>query len=94
MFLEKSKMKMIATVFWSLLVSSILLGCNPETKGELCLATNEGDAACDNPNRKKESYFRPIVKGDVITNPQDYSKARKWCLDQYEKRLRCERRQR
>ena len=94
MLLVKSKMKMTAIVYLSLLASLTLLGCNPETKGELCLATNEGDAACNNPARKKQDYFRVINKGDVITNPQDYAKARKWCLDQYEKRLRCERRQR
>ena len=69
-----------------------MLGCNPETKGELCLATNEGDAACNNPNRKVEEYFRPINKGDVITNPDDYAKARKWCLAQYKARVKCERR--
>jgi hypothetical protein len=85
-------MKKIANACLILLSVSILQGCNPERKGELCIGTREGDLACNNPNLRKERYFRNMTKGDIVTNPDDYAKARKWCLQQYQKRKSCERR--
>ena len=85
-------MKKIAIAYLILLSSLILQGCNPERKGELCLGTVEGDLACNNPNHRKEKYFRSLNKGDVVTNIHDYKKAREWALGQYQKRKSCERR--
>lgn len=76
----------------SVLISS---GCRKETQVELCTVTAQKDLACNDQRLKKkdQKYFRETKKGDMVTNPEDYAKARKWCLDTYQKLMACKRRQ-
>ena len=73
----------------SLLVA--LSSCNtfPVPKTELCIATLEGDWACFDERRDPESYFRDGVKGDIMTNIDDYRVMKSYILDLQEKAEKC-----
>lgn len=49
----------------------------------------EGDYACNDPKRDPESYFRDGVKGDIMTNIDDYRAMKSYILDLQEKAVKC-----
>lgn len=71
----------------------IILGCKEEQKVELCLGSVDGSRlACNDERKEKSEYFRPLLKGDICTNPKDYEATRRWCLNLYKELKACKRR--
>lgn len=65
-----------------LLVSLIaLVGCDDFPKTELCIATNEGDLACDDPRKEPSTYFRYLKPKDICTNREDYFTLERYVKD-------------
>lgn len=81
-------MKLIAIVYLILLLS--LTSCNsfPPPHTELCIATDEGDLAC---NYKEESYFRELMRSDIVTTADDYRILKQYVNDLREKLIKCKR---
>lgn len=84
----------LLVVLMMLVVSSCV--SYPPPKGEICLVTKQGDAACDDNrlNQNNRSYFRELDKGDTCTNPSDYQRFFDYAADLRKKLIACERRTR
>jgi hypothetical protein len=68
-----------------------LTACNsfPVPKTELCIGTEEGDLAC---SYKDDSYFRELMRSDIVTNADDYRILKQYVNDLREKLIICKRR--